>query len=121
MDMKIGLNIGLQQRLVMTPKLQQALKLLQMPTLELQQVLKQEVLQNPLLEEIDDADMEADEEEPATEELAERKTEPVYRQELERVAILRGEKGGLKMVCRYPALSAISPCFSNFFQLDFII
>ena len=65
MDMKIGLNVGLQQRLVMTPKLQQALKLLQMPTLELQQVLKQEVLQNPLLEEVDDADMEADEEEPA--------------------------------------------------------
>ena len=63
--MKIGLNIGLQQRLVMTPKLQQALKLLQMPTLELQQVLKQEVLQNPLLEEIDDADMDSDEEEPA--------------------------------------------------------
>jgi RNA polymerase sigma-54 factor len=63
MDMKIGLNIGLQQRLVMTPKLQQALKLLQMPTLELQQVLKQEVLQNPLLEEVDDAEM--DEEEPA--------------------------------------------------------
>jgi RNA polymerase sigma-54 factor len=75
MDMKIGLNIGLQQRLVMTPKLQQALKLLQMPTLELQQVLKQEVLQNPLLEEVDDADLESDEEEPATEELAEHKTE----------------------------------------------
>ncbi len=75
MDMKIGLNIGLQQRLVMTPKLQQALKLLQMPTLELQQVLKQEVLQNPLLEEVDDADMEADEEEPASEERAEQRTE----------------------------------------------
>jgi RNA polymerase sigma-54 factor len=76
MDMKIGLNIGLQQRLVMTPKLQQALKLLQMPTLELQQVLKQEVLQNPLLEEVDDADLDSDEEEPAeAEEAAESKTE----------------------------------------------
>jgi len=74
MDMKIGLSIGLQQRLVMTPKLQQALKLLQMPTLELQQVLKQEVLQNPLLEEVDDADM--DEEEPAeAEEAAESQSE----------------------------------------------
>jgi RNA polymerase sigma-54 factor len=74
MDMKIGLNIGLQQRLVMTPKLQQALKLLQMPTLELQQVLKQEVLQNPLLEEVDDAEM--DEEEPAeAEESAESQSE----------------------------------------------
>lgn len=52
--MKIGLSMGMQQRLVMTPRLQQALKLLQMPTQELQQVLKQEILQNPLLEEIDD-------------------------------------------------------------------
>ena len=76
MDMKIGLNIGLQQRLVMTPKLQQALKLLQMPTLELQLVLKQEVLQNPLLEEVDDADLDSDEEEPAeAEEAAESKAE----------------------------------------------
>jgi RNA polymerase sigma-54 factor len=74
--MKIGLNVGLQQRLVMTPKLQQALKLLQMPTLELQQVLKQEVLQNPLLEEVDDADMDSDEEERTEpEEPAEAKSE----------------------------------------------
>ncbi|MDD4857962.1 MAG: RNA polymerase factor sigma-54 [Candidatus Krumholzibacteria bacterium] len=74
--MKIGLHIGLQQRLVMTPKLQQALKLLQMPTLELQQVLKQEVLQNPLLEEVDDADTDSDEEERTeAEEPAETKTE----------------------------------------------
>jgi RNA polymerase sigma-54 factor len=38
----------------MTPKLQQALKLLQMPAIELQQMLKQEIMENPLLEEIDD-------------------------------------------------------------------
>jgi RNA polymerase sigma-54 factor len=55
MELKMGVQIGLQQRLVMTPRLQQALKLLQMPTLELQQVLKQEILQNPLLEEVDDS------------------------------------------------------------------
>ena len=76
MDMKIGLNVGLQQRLVMTPKLQQALKLLQMPTLELQQVLKQEILQNPLLEEVDESEMELDEEEPVeTEERTAERTE----------------------------------------------
>jgi RNA polymerase sigma-54 factor len=34
--------------------LQQALKLLQVPTLELQQILKQEIMQNPLLEEVDE-------------------------------------------------------------------
>ncbi len=54
MEMKMGMRLGMHQRLVMTPRLQQALKLLQMPTLELQQVLKQEILQNPLLEEVDD-------------------------------------------------------------------
>ena len=37
----------MQQRLVMTPKLQQALKLLQVPTLELEHILKQEIMQNP--------------------------------------------------------------------------
>ena len=53
MDMKFQLKTSMQQRLVMTPKLQQALKLLQVPTLELEHILKQEIMQNPLLEEID--------------------------------------------------------------------
>ncbi len=61
MEMKVGLNVGLQQRLVMTPRLQQALRLLQMPTQELQQVLKQEILQNPLLEEVDDVEEQMEE------------------------------------------------------------
>src|SRR5262245_10243653 len=38
----------------MTQRLQQALKLLQVPTLELQQILKQEIMQNPMLEEVDE-------------------------------------------------------------------
>ena len=59
--MKFGLQMRQTQRLVMTPKLQQALKLLQVPTLELQQILKQEILQNPLLEEVEE--VEEDEEE----------------------------------------------------------
>ncbi|HZL86390.1 MAG TPA: RNA polymerase factor sigma-54 [Candidatus Krumholzibacteria bacterium] len=59
--MKFGLQMRQTQRLVMTPKLQQALKLLQVPTLELQQILKQEILQNPMLEEVED--IEDDEEE----------------------------------------------------------
>jgi RNA polymerase sigma-54 factor len=54
MEMKIGLHLRQRQQLVMTPKLQQALKLLQMPSLELQQMLKQEIMENPLLEEIED-------------------------------------------------------------------
>ena len=66
MEMKFGLQMRQTQRLVMTPKLQQALKLLQVPTLELQQILKQEILQNPLLEEVDE--VEEDEEELGSEE-----------------------------------------------------
>lgn len=54
MELKHSLNLQLGQRLIMTPRLQQALKLLQVPTLELQQILKQEIMQNPLLEEVDE-------------------------------------------------------------------
>jgi RNA polymerase sigma-54 factor len=54
MEMKIGLHLRQKQQLVMTPKLQQALKLLQMPAIELQQMLKQEIMENPLLEEVED-------------------------------------------------------------------
>ncbi len=54
MEMKHSLHLQQRQTLIMTPRLQQALKLLQVPTLELQQILKQEVLQNPLLEEVDE-------------------------------------------------------------------
>ena len=54
MEMKHSLHLSQTQKLIMTPRLQQALKLLQVPTLELQQILKQEVLQNPLLEEVDE-------------------------------------------------------------------
>jgi len=55
MDLKLRLHQGLyqKQQLVMTQRLQQALKLLQIPTLELEQVLRQELQMNPLLEEID--------------------------------------------------------------------
>jgi RNA polymerase sigma-54 factor len=54
MEMKFGLHLRQRQQLVMTPKLQQALKLLQMPAIELQQMLKQEIMENPMLEEVDD-------------------------------------------------------------------
>ncbi len=54
MEMKIGLHLRQRQQLVMTPKLQQALKLLQMPAIELQQMLKQEIMENPLLEEVEE-------------------------------------------------------------------
>jgi len=64
MEMKHGLHLQQKPTLVMTQRLQQALKLLQVPTLELQQILQTELQQNPLLEEV----IEYDEiEEPAAE------------------------------------------------------
>jgi RNA polymerase sigma-54 factor len=54
MEMKHGLHLSQRPALIMTQRLQQALKLLQVPTLELQQILKNEITQNPLLEEVDD-------------------------------------------------------------------
>jgi RNA polymerase sigma-54 factor len=54
MELKHTLQLTLKPTLIMTQRLQQALKLLQVPTLELQQILKQELLQNPLLEEVDE-------------------------------------------------------------------
>jgi RNA polymerase sigma-54 factor len=51
MALEQKLNLRLSQRLVMTPSLQQAIKLLQMSRLELQEVLNQEMVENPILEE----------------------------------------------------------------------
>jgi RNA polymerase sigma-54 factor len=55
MALEQKLNLRLSQRLVMTPSLQQAIKLLQMSRLELQEVLNQEVVENPVLEEQEEA------------------------------------------------------------------
>ncbi|HAX3171054.1 TPA: RNA polymerase factor sigma-54 [Escherichia coli] len=51
--MKQGLQLRLSQQLAMTPQLQQAIRLLQLSTLELQQELQQALESNPLLEQID--------------------------------------------------------------------
>ena len=51
MQQKLGLHTKLSQKLILTPSLQQAIKLLPMSTLELAELLHQEILENPLLEE----------------------------------------------------------------------
>lgn len=50
--MKLRLDLRLSQKLIMTPQLQQAIKLLQLSRLELQQSLTQHLLENPLLDEV---------------------------------------------------------------------
>lgn len=58
---KQGLQIKLGQSLSMTPQLQQAIRLLQLSNLELQQEIQQALDSNPLLEETVDADAATDE------------------------------------------------------------
>ena len=60
------LSLRPQQRVVMTPLLQQAIQLLQLSTLELEQVVRKELEENPLLEEVPEEQPEAEAEaEPA--------------------------------------------------------
>jgi RNA polymerase sigma-54 factor len=51
MALESRLELRLSQKLILTPQLQQAIKLLQLPHLELSQFLNQELMENPLLEE----------------------------------------------------------------------
>lgn len=56
MNVDARLTLNMSQRLVMTPMLQQAIKLLQMSRLELVDLVKQEMLENPVLDELDDTE-----------------------------------------------------------------
>ncbi|MCL5061790.1 MAG: RNA polymerase factor sigma-54 [Nitrospirae bacterium] len=66
MALESRLDLRLAQKLILTPQLQQAIKLLQMPQLELAQTLNNELVENPFLEEAF--------EEPETEEYAAEET-----------------------------------------------
>ncbi len=58
MALELKQNLKLTQQLVMTPQLQQAIKLLQLSRLELIETINQELETNPLLEESSTADLE---------------------------------------------------------------
>jgi RNA polymerase sigma-54 factor len=75
MAMETRLSLRQSQRVVMTPLLQQAIQLLQLSTLELQEVVQKELLENPLLEEVSPETNETAEE-PATPEATAPTPEP---------------------------------------------
>src|SRR6478752_5238569 len=52
MALEIKQSLKLSQQLAMTPQLQQAIKLLQLNRMELQEVVNQEMMENPILEEL---------------------------------------------------------------------
>lgn len=58
MALESRLDLRLTQKLILTPQLQQAIKLLQMPHLELAQTLNNELIENPFLEEFEETEME---------------------------------------------------------------
>lgn len=61
MALELRLSLKMSQQLVMTPQLQQAIKLLQLSRMELVDVIREEMMENPLLEEGTDEDERADE------------------------------------------------------------
>ena len=65
MALEQKLSLKLAQKLVMTPSLQQAIKLLQMTRMELETLLTQELVENPVLEEPELSDEETPREEEA--------------------------------------------------------
>ncbi len=68
LTLELKLNLRLTQQLIMTPQLQQAIKLLQLSRLELQTTIQQELVENPVLEEaLDDDGGEAEETPPGDE------------------------------------------------------
>src|SRR5688572_18468556 len=79
MALEQKLHLKLSQKLIMTPSLQQAIKLLQLSKLELQEVLNQELLENPLLDE--SAEEAKTEETQAEETKAENETEEAKKTE----------------------------------------
>ncbi len=81
MALEIRQQLKLTQQLVMTPQLQQAIKLLQLSRTELEIVVRQELEENPILEEGTDALEEKDEQE-ANKETEEAKTDSEEVQEL---------------------------------------
>src|SRR5829696_4739412 len=67
MGIQQKLHTKLVQKLILTPSLQQAIKLLPMSTLELSDLLNQEMVENPMLEEVPTEELQPAEAAPAVE------------------------------------------------------
>src|SRR5882672_5308174 len=59
LEVKLGQDLRLRQQLVMTPQLQQAIKILQLSLPELESIVQTELEQNPMLEPLDQSPAEA--------------------------------------------------------------
>lgn len=80
MALEIKQSLRLSQQLVVTPQLQQAIKLLQLSRIELQNLVQKELLENPVLEEKEDDATTEKEQEAATPEAQEEAHEAIKEQ-----------------------------------------
>ncbi len=105
--MRTGLQqtTGLRQELRVNPRLYQAMDMLYMPMMDLQQHLKQELLSNPFLELLEPEEEETSEEKPAEQEREEQKKEDEM--DWEEILLNGFEVGGAKE--QYEATEYLEP------------
>jgi RNA polymerase sigma-54 factor len=87
MALEIKQSLRLSQQLVMTPQLQQAIKLLQLNRMELAEVVNQELMENPILEELTETP--DGENTPSPEETAQNNADPEMDQRRDEDAFLK--------------------------------
>src|SRR3712207_2436399 len=75
--MSVKLTTSLSQRLVLTPQLRQRIEMLQMTSLELSDLIQQQLLENPVLEEVASQDEKRELETQIIDQLAGTPDEPV--------------------------------------------
>jgi RNA polymerase sigma-54 factor len=92
MSLELKQHLKMTQQLVMTPQLQQAIKLLQLSRMELVDLIRTEVTENPLLEEPAEGEEEGRAEGASPAEQAREEAEPQHK-EAEKAEEVKGEEG----------------------------
>jgi RNA polymerase sigma-54 factor len=92
MGLELKQHLRMSQQLVMTPQLQQAIKLLQLSRMELVDLIRNEVTENPLLEEPGEGEEEGRAEGASPAEQAREETQPQHK-EAEKNEEVKGEEG----------------------------
>ncbi|WP_242395033.1 RNA polymerase factor sigma-54 [Anaeromyxobacter oryzisoli] len=92
MSMELKQHLKMTQQLVMTPQLQQAIKLLQLSRMELVDLIRTEVTENPLLEGADEPEEEPTQNGASPAEVAEHDAKPEHK-EPEKAEEVKGEEG----------------------------
>jgi RNA polymerase sigma-54 factor len=92
MSLELKQHLKMTQQLVMTPQLQQAIKLLQLSRMELVDLIRTEVTENPLLEGADEPDEEPTQSGSSPAEVADAESKPEHK-EAEKAEEVKGEEG----------------------------